>query len=315
VSQIALRLVALLAALSVMSCDAGSTERPAADAASRATAPSPSTFPRDDESQSVTDALTRTGARPGRVLASKFDWLFDSAAPRAGTFEVTIDGQSTWVDVHFLERSLGPIVACSGQPMTSLAGTFSVAVDGRLQSLQNASVTGTLSSGAMYFAASDRLFVMTPDLRLRDLLGRALALRVPSCRVPADLPVFPQEQSVLDALDRAGIQLTLIGGSKFETLLGDRLPARVFIEQAGVGGGGADVLFLDRPIPGIRVCVSRAASGLNRYEIFIGDRKVSDGEGTQAVLYSVSDRYFVQAIGTRFHEALMQGLGTVTPPC
>ena len=134
----ALRLVALLAALSLMSCDAGPTERPAADAASRATAPSPSTLPRDDESRSITDALTRTGARPGRVLPSKFDWLFGTAAPRAGTFEITLDGQSTWVDVHFLERSLGTVVACSGQPMTSLAGTFSVAVDGRLQSLQNA---------------------------------------------------------------------------------------------------------------------------------------------------------------------------------
>jgi hypothetical protein len=54
---------------------------------------------------------------------------------------------------------------------------------------------------------------------------------------------------------------------------------------------------------------------LNRHEIFIGDRKVSNGEGMQAVFYSVSDRYFVQAFGARFHEALMQGLGTVTPPC
>ena len=117
------------------------------------------------------------------------------------------------------------------------------------------------------------------------------------------------------ALDAAGIRLTLIGGSKFETLLGERQRARVFIERAGAGGAGADVLFLDRPVSDVRVCVSKAASGLNRYEIFLGDRRVSDGEGVQSVSYSVSDRYFIQAIGEQFSEALMKGLGTKTPPC
>ena len=132
-------------------------------------------------------------------------------------------------------------------------------------------------------------------------------------REPATLPVFPEEQAVVAALDAAGIRLSHIGGSKFEDLLGERQRARVFIQTSG--GAGADVLFLDRPITGVRVCVSRAASGLNRYEVFIADRRVSDGEGTQLVRFSVSDRHFVQAFGDAFHSALMRGLGTREPPC
>lgn len=127
--------------------------------------------------------------------------------------------------------------------------------------------------------------------------------------------MFPEEAAVIAALDAAGIRLTLIGGSKFEDLLGDRQRARVFIEQSGGGGSGADVLFLERPIGGIRVCSSKTAAGLDRTEIFIADRLVSSGEGTQIPFYSVSDRYFIQAFGKRFSDALMTGLGTVTPPC
>lgn len=115
------------------------------------------------------------------------------------------------------------------------------------------------------------------------------------------------------ALDAAGIRVTLIGGSKFDTLLGERQRARVFIEQAGTSG--ADVLFLKRPIGGIRVCSSRTAAGLDRTEVFIGDRLVSTADGTQSPFYSVSDRYFIQAFGKRFSDALKIGLGTTTPLC
>src|SRR5687768_12497493 len=108
------------------------------------------------------------------------------------------------------------------------------------------------------------------------LVGASPATSTPSgaatagpSREPATLPVFPEEAAVVAALDAAGIRLTLIGASKFETLLGERQRARVFIERAGAGGAGADVLFLDRPVSDVRVCVSKAASGLNRYEIFL----------------------------------------------
>lgn len=134
-------------------------------------------------------------------------------------------------------------------------------------------------------------------------------------RGPGASEVFAEEAAVVAALDAAGVRLTVIGSSKFERMLGDRQRARVFIEREGPGGAGADVLFLDRPMPDVRVCVSKAASGLNRYEIFLGERRVSDGEGVQSVSYSVSDKYFVQAIGNHIDEALMKGLGTKRPPC
>ena len=114
------------------------------------------------------------------------------------------------------------------------------------------------------------------------------------------------------ALDAAGIRVTLIGASKFETLLGGRERTRVFIETPG--GAGADVLFLARPVSSVRVCASKAASGLNHYDIFIGDRLVDSGEG-QTAYYSINGRYFIQAFGKRFSDALMAGLGTTTPPC
>lgn len=133
-------------------------------------------------------------------------------------------------------------------------------------------------------------------------------------REPATLPVLPEEAAVVAALDAAGIRLTVIGGSKYEALLGDRQRARAFIEVPGAGGSGADVLFLERPTD-VRVCVSKAPSGLNRYEFFVGDRLVNWGEGAPEVTFSASGRYFIQAFGKRFSDALMAGLGTVTPPC
>ena len=36
-------------------------------------------------------------------------------------------------------------------------------------------------SGPMYFVASDRFFVMTPDIRVRDTLRSSLSLSVPPC--------------------------------------------------------------------------------------------------------------------------------------
>jgi hypothetical protein len=134
-------------------------------------------------------------------------------------------------------------------------------------------------------------------------------------RNPAALPVFPEEAVVVAALDAAGIRVTRIGGSKFEAMLGKRQRTRVFTEAPGAAGaGGADVLFLERPINNVRVCVSNVASG-PRYDIFIGDRLTSFIEGSPELFYSMSGRYFIQAFGKRFSDALMAGLGTATPPC
>lgn len=151
-------------------------------------------------------------------------------------------------------------------------------------------------------------FVATPRITP---VPSAAAATTPS-RDPATLPVFPEEAAVVAALDAAGIRLTVIGDSKFETLLGDRQRARVFIAAPGGAGAGADILFLERPIDNVRVCASNASG--TRYDIFIGDRLVDSGEG-QTAYYSINGRYFIQSFDKRFSDALMAGLGTVTPPC
>ena len=252
----------------------------------------------------IVTALAGAGMRLSLVGPSKFDWIFGDASRRSGIFTGVVDGTQVRADVLFLDRPVVGLTACTKGP----PWTFTVSVAG------GHAVTGGGMTPA-YFALNERVFVMATDPHVRDALRAALALTVPVCREPATLPVLQEEAAVVAAIESAGIQLTLIGASKFENLLGERQRARVFIEQAGAGGAGADVLFLEQPVRGVRVCVSRMSSGLNRSEIFIGDRLVSSGEGTQAILYSVSDRYFIQAVGSRFHTALMRGLGTVEPPC
>ena len=311
--------VALSASLSVViACDSmlpGQVQRSTQPAAASTVGPaSVTTLPRADEETEIVRALDAEAVRVTGVKPSKFDWLFGSAAPRTGMFEVTFDGQQSWADVHLIDRSLGTVVACSGQPMTGLAGTFSVAADGRRQAAAGSTVTGSVLSGSMYFAVSDRYFVMTPDLHLRDAMTRALRLVIPGCREPIDLPVLSWEQDVVDAFARAGLPLTLIGASKFETTLGDRHPARVFISRTTSDAGGADVLFLERPIA-VRMCRTGLSTGAQRIEVFVGDRRVSDAETTQDVGVSVSDHFFVQAVGSKFHDALMRGLGTHEPGC
>ena len=221
-SRTLIRIVLAATILSQVACEStaasAQTQRPQPRSASPVAPASPSTTPRPDEEHAITAAVEAQGARVTRVTAdTKFDWLFGSAAPRSGMFEMIFEGQETWINVHFLRRSLGEVVACSGQPGTSLAGTFSIASDGRPQFAAGSTVTGYISSGAMYFAVGDRYFVMTPDLHLRDRLLRALALTAPPCREPIDLAVLPWEQDVLDALRAAGIDITLIGGSRRRT--------------------------------------------------------------------------------------------------
>jgi hypothetical protein len=296
---------------------ARATASPLAPTSSAAATPNPSTLPTPDQETTITRALANAGIRVELMGQSKFEWVLRSAAPRSGVFSGHVDGRQARAEVLFLEGPVDGLRACSRPDVTGLM-TFTVSLRGRPQVLANGTATGYTSSTApVYFAISDRLFVITSDERLRDALRSSLGLTVPDClwREPETLPVFPQERSVIGALEAAQIQLTLIGASKFEGLLGSPRPARVFIEQTGAGGAGADVLFLERPIAGVRVCRSTTSAGLNRYDVFIGDRLVSSGEGTQAVLISMNDRYFIHAIGDRFHEALMRGLGTREPPC
>jgi hypothetical protein len=132
-------------------------------------------------------------------------------------------------------------------------------------------------------------------------------------REPSTLPELGWEREVVDALRRAGLEVDLIGGSKFESALGPRLPARVFIVRQG--DSGADVLFLDRPLSDIQVCSAETVSGSSVTTIYAAGRDTLRAEGTQRPFYSMSDRFFIQAFSVRVDEALRNALHTVRPPC
>jgi hypothetical protein len=136
---------------------------------------------------------------------------------------------------------------------------------------------------------------------------------IPS-REPMDLAVLPQEQVVVDAFEKAGIAVNLIGASKFESDLGVRLPARVFIVAAG--SEGADVLFVPPAgIGDIRVCSGPGASGWTTSTVFVNGRRVSSADSNRPVFYAMNSQYFVIAYDQRTSEALVQGLGLSLARC
>ena len=265
----------------------------------------------------MTEALATASLRTTSVIPSKFDWLFGSAAPRSGTFSGRLDGTQVWVDVHFLEAPTDGITACASRSASG-ESVFTVSVKGRPQVLGGASVTGALSgTGPMYFASNDRLFVMTPDARLRDALLPALGLSVPSCiwREPETLPVFSWERDVMDALAAQGVEIREIGGSKFESFLGDRRDARVFIGGSGQNGTGADVLWLAVPLQDVRMCSSPSSPGFTKWSVIVEGRQLPGMEGSQTVYPLVGTRFFVLAWDRASADALAHGLGLSAPSC
>ena len=184
-------LLAVLLSLA-LSCEATTnTVRTATPGASRADSaartivptvtPAPSSTPTPDEEREISEVLATAGARVGRVLPSKFDWLFGTSAPRSGTFQATLDGGEAWADVHFVTGRIEDLTACSSRSASGEM-TFTVSVRAQPQVLGSNTVTGALSGASpMYFAVSDRYFVMTPYARLRDILRSALALSIPPC--------------------------------------------------------------------------------------------------------------------------------------
>ncbi len=169
----------------------------------------------------------------------------------------------------------------------------------------------------MYFASSDRVFVMTPDARLRDALVLALGLSVPSCvwREPQTLPVLPWEREVMGAFAARGIEIRVIGGSKFESFLGDRRDARVF-GTAVQDDMGADVLWLAVPLREVRRCSSPSSLGFTtRWSVIVDGRQLPGMEGGQAVYPLIGTRFFVLAWDRASADAVAYGLGLSAPSC
>lgn len=137
-------------------------------------------------------------------------------------------------------------------------------------------------------------------------------------RNPTDLPILPGESAVMAAFERAGMQVRMIGTSKFETMLGSRRPARVFTAAATWGAGGADVLFLDNSMGDVRVCPTGTRGmtpGWTTYTVFVDGRQVRTLEAGQTVFFSIGPGFFVQAFDTKTSDALREGLGLETPRC
>jgi hypothetical protein len=262
-------------------------------------------------------ALATAGVVGASVIPSKFDWLFGTAAPRSGTFSGTRGGTQVWADVHFLDATTEGITACASRSASG-ESVFTVSVKGRPQVPGGAVVTGALSgAGPMYFASGDRLFVMTPEAHLRDALLPVLGLSVPSClwREPETLPVLPWEREVMDALAADGVAIRVIGGSKFESFLGDRRDARVFIGASGQNGTGADVLWLAAPLRDLRMCSSPSSPGFTKWSVIVDGRQLPGMEGSQTVYPLVGPHFFILAWDRASADALTRGLGLTAPSC
>ena len=135
-------------------------------------------------------------------------------------------------------------------------------------------------------------------------------------REPAALPRYPEEQAVLNVLTASGMRVELVGGSKFDTLLGVARRARVFIGTLAGSRVGADVLFLDAPPGDVRVCTAAgSASGFTKFTVTVNGQPGSTGEGSQSMNFAVSDRYFVMTSDVRVRDALRVGLRLSEPRC
>ena len=114
---------------------------------------------------------------------------------------------------------------------------------------------------------------------------------------------------------RKGSRSGRIGGSKFESFLGDRRDARVFIGASGQNGTGADVLWLALPLQDVRMCSSPSSPGFTKWSVIVDGRQLPGMEGSQAVYPLVGTRFFVLAWDRASAEALARGLGLSAPHC
>jgi len=117
------------------------------------------------------------------------------------------------------------------------------------------------------------------------------------------------------AFAHAGMPVRLIGGSKSESLLGGRRPARVFTAAEEWGAGGADVVFLEEGIGDVRVCATPGSSGRTIYTISVNGSSAGGPIDGQLEIFSIGPGYFVQAYDVRTSDALRQGLGLTAPAC
>jgi hypothetical protein len=138
-------------------------------------------LPTAEQERAIGQALENSGVHVIRVIPSKFDWLFGNASPASAVFQLTLDGEESWLDVHFLATPVESITGCSSRGASGET-EFTVSMNGRPQVWGDGKVTGGLgAAGPMYFARSEQLFVMAPHASAIDALRRSLVLSTLPC--------------------------------------------------------------------------------------------------------------------------------------
>ncbi len=117
--------------------------------------------------------LTTSGMRVELIGASKFETLL-GAPRRTRVFIGTLQGSRVGAEVLFLDAPPGDVRVCKTAGSAYGFTKVVITVDGRPGS------TGE-GSQSMNFAVSDRYFVMSSDVRVRDALRDGLGLSEPRC--------------------------------------------------------------------------------------------------------------------------------------
>jgi hypothetical protein len=133
----------------------------------------PADLPRFAEEQAVVQVLTAGGMRVELIGASKFETLL-GAPRRTRVFIGTLQGSRVGAEVLFLDAPPGDVRVCKTAGSAYGFTKVVITVDGAPGS------TGE-GSQSMNFAVSDRYFVMSSDVRVRDALRDGLGLSEPRC--------------------------------------------------------------------------------------------------------------------------------------
>jgi hypothetical protein len=118
----------------------------------------------------VVDAIATAGFRVDYIGVSKFEDYIFGERKRARVFGApTGAGERVRVDVLFLDAPVGDVRVCPAPDPHN----YWIVTDGR-----RATVGG---SGEIFFAISERYFVLSSDVRVREAMRVAFGLRVPTC--------------------------------------------------------------------------------------------------------------------------------------
>lgn len=120
----------------------------------------------------MVDAMATAGFRVDSIGESKFEDYIFGERKRARYFGAPVGGtgERVRVDVLFLDAPVGDVRVCPAPD--SGPYYYSILTDGR---------RATIGGSETFFAVSDRFFVLSTDLRVREAMRVAFGLKVPTC--------------------------------------------------------------------------------------------------------------------------------------